>query len=294
VRGKIRSCNGNYGATGWLGLAEISVRGNHIIQGRAKQNQYYFAMSQYDTEAARRHVLCQEIGHLFGIGHNRNGVSCSNDEDGINDPAYQSPNAHDYDLLRAIYTHKDGSTSIASKSIDAASEVAVAPDPTGRRNGGSSMFVRDAGNGITVVTHVLWADTAAIEAGQAVDDDAPDPAPEEPRSDPAPSTRGRAPDDSVATEPPLAEAPTAPNALTVEMRGKTVMVSWSDNAGDETGYRVYRSTDGETWEMAAELRAGTTRYIDRDVASGETYVYQVSAFNETGERWSDEATITTD
>jgi hypothetical protein len=68
VRGQIRSCNAAYGFNGWLGLASINISGGHITHGTAKMNDSYFNSGSYD-ETARQHVMCQEIGHDFGLDH---------------------------------------------------------------------------------------------------------------------------------------------------------------------------------------------------------------------------------
>ena len=63
--------DGNYGATGYGGLAEIiSYSGNHITHGHARVNYYYSMDSGY-----KRGVFCQEVGHLFGLDHSNTG-SC--------------------------------------------------------------------------------------------------------------------------------------------------------------------------------------------------------------------------
>ena len=107
VRGAIKACNDTYGYNGWLGLAQIWLEDGHIVQGTAKVNDTYFNTTTYDDAYAKRHVLCQEVGHVFGLGHTA-GVSCMNDKAGIFDFAYVSPNDHDYTLLEEIYySHTD-------------------------------------------------------------------------------------------------------------------------------------------------------------------------------------------
>ena len=286
VKGKIRACNANYGGNGWLGLAEISIVGGHIIEGRAKQNEYYFSKPGYNTEEARRHVLCQEIGHLFGMAHNRRsglaGPTGMNDVAGINNSTYESPNAHDYALLENIYTsHKDGSTSISSKSGETAGQAEPGEDPSGRRNGGSSYFVREAGNGVTIVTHVLWADPAM---NLADDHDHGDHEHADATGDDQRGRNPRSAADPAASEAPVGAEPVAPTGLTAQSRGGRVVLTWDDVATGEDAYRVYRSDDGETWIMVAELGAGTERWVDRDGETGTSY--RVSAANEGGESWS--------
>jgi len=293
VSGKIRSCNAAYGSTGWLGIASVRTSGGHIVDGTAKMNDTYFASSSYNSEAARRHVICQEIGHLFGLGHNRGSVTCMNDVAGVSDPAYQVPNAHDYSLLERIYGHADGSSSISSQGANVASRASRVPDPVGRGEGGSSLFVTDLGDGEQVFTFVLWVDeTKNLEDDHAAgegDHAAADAPAADPGSDPT-STRGRNPratDAPAVEETSVATAPAAPTGLTATARGDRVVLGWTDAAGDETAYRVYRSADnGATYAMVAELGAGATRYLDRDAAPGTATVYAVAAVNGTGEAWS--------
>jgi len=52
--------------------------------------------------------MCQEIGHVFGLGHtSTNGSSQGTCMDYSQDPGSISPNQHDYDTLAAIYSHMD-------------------------------------------------------------------------------------------------------------------------------------------------------------------------------------------
>ncbi|MCI0397410.1 MAG: hypothetical protein L0332_29445 [Chloroflexi bacterium] len=61
--------DGNYGNTGWGGLAEIiNYSGCHISHGHARLNYYY----NYSS-ADKRGIFCQEIGHLFGLDHSNDG-----------------------------------------------------------------------------------------------------------------------------------------------------------------------------------------------------------------------------
>ena len=88
--GTIEVCADSYGNNGWLGLAQIWVSGDHIAKAIAKMNDYYFGWATYDTPAWRQFVMCQEIGHDWGLGHqdgnfyNGNLGTCM---DYTNDPA---------------------------------------------------------------------------------------------------------------------------------------------------------------------------------------------------------------
>lgn len=104
VAGKIRVCDAAYGNNGWLALASINIDSQgHITRGTAKMNDSY-VMDQNE----RRHVMCQEVGHLFGLGHtSEDGSSQKTCMDYSNDPQSTAPNQHDYDQLVTIYSHTD-------------------------------------------------------------------------------------------------------------------------------------------------------------------------------------------
>jgi len=115
VAGQIRVCNAAYGQNGWLGLASIGLDSQgHIDQGTAKMNDSY---DWYFTQEERNHVMCQEVGHLFGLGHtSEDGSSQSTCMDYSSDPSSQWPNSHDYQMIASIYAHLDSYNSFVSGS----------------------------------------------------------------------------------------------------------------------------------------------------------------------------------
>jgi predicted Zn-dependent protease len=178
VRGTVQVCNGSYGNNGWLGLASINLASGtkHITQGSAKMNDTYFNTSTYNNPNERRHVMCQEIGHTFGLGHTSENGSSQNtcmdyfSNTGANAGSTIStrPNQHDYDMLSSIYAHLDSSTTITSSASSAASASEVTNDPNswGRfvsqsANGRSTTYEREHGDGSRTLTHVFWTEEAA-------------------------------------------------------------------------------------------------------------------------------------
>ncbi len=105
--GQIRVCHSTYGQNGWLGLATIGIDNQgHIDRGTAKMNDSY--PSSWAIPGEKRHVMCQEIGHLFGLGHtSEDGSSQGTCMDYSTSLGSQSPNAHDYEQLEIIYAHLD-------------------------------------------------------------------------------------------------------------------------------------------------------------------------------------------
>jgi hypothetical protein len=163
ITGKVRACNAAYGNNGWLGLAQIWVTGGHITKGTAKMNDSYFASASY-SETNRQHVVCQEIGHDWGLTHqDESGADLNTCMDYSNNLDNPHPNAHDYAQLQTIYSHLDSTTTLAAAhpgsgaagvgSWNAEFGLLVARSSDGR----TSTFVRDLGAGQRIITHVIWA-----------------------------------------------------------------------------------------------------------------------------------------
>lgn len=164
ISGKVRACNAPYGNNGWLGLAQIWASGNHITQGTAKMNDSYLATSSY-TETNRQHVICQEIGHDWGLGHqDESGADLNTCMDYSNLLDNPHPNAHDYAQLETIYSHLDSTTTLAGPAPSGFFNANVqAQENWGAKvyesaDGRSALFVRDFGNGFKIFTFVIWAE----------------------------------------------------------------------------------------------------------------------------------------
>lgn len=178
ISGRVEICNSKYGFTGWLGLAQIWVSGNHITKAINKLNDTYFTTAKYNTPGWRNLVMCQEVGHTFGFDHQNEILDDSNlgtcmdytdDPDGTlkNQLSNEHPNQHDYDQLETIYAHLDSVTTLSklfsgsardrnNSNLENSAEWGRGLRQDGR--GRTSLYERDLGNGEKVFTFVFWAD----------------------------------------------------------------------------------------------------------------------------------------
>lgn len=162
-------CNSKYGNTGWLGVAQIWAGGSHITQGIVKLNDTYFNTATYNTADWRQLVTCQEVGHIFGLGHQDENFSNGNLNtcmDYTNSPASNTqPNAHDHQQLATIYSHLDNTTTIQSTVPMPAAMLGRDFDRQSSwgqlmkrsRDGARETYERHFGNGFRIITHVFWA-----------------------------------------------------------------------------------------------------------------------------------------
>ena len=195
--GRIEVCNARYGATDWVGIGNVWSSNGHVVQGTVQLNDDYFAQARYNTPGWRRLVMCQEIGHVFGLDHQDvafTNVNLGTCMDYTRDPAgtagtngtrsNQRPNGHDYNQLTAIYTHRDASQLSTTRVTGTSAAAATAPEdkpPPGERgrrlgqavdkspkawgrvastdrHGRPRVYVKDLGSGDQVATFVIWAD----------------------------------------------------------------------------------------------------------------------------------------
>ena len=178
--GRIEVCSAKYGFNGWLGLAQIWVSGTHITRGATKLNDSYFETAAYDTQGWRNLVMCQEIGHTFGLDHQDENFSNANlgtcmdytsNPDGP--PKNWYPNAHDYNQLEAIYAHLDDAGSLAQAAASGRATAPGGDEPLeagiaqwgklvrSTNRGRTELFELDLGAGQKVFTFVIWAEPHA-------------------------------------------------------------------------------------------------------------------------------------
>ena len=166
VAGKIRVCNAAYGYNGWLGLASINLDSNgHITRGTAKMNDSY--SSYFASQDERWHVMCQEVGHLFGLAHtSEDGSSQNTCMDYSQSPTSTAPNQHDYDELATIYSHLDSYNSYSTNfalTTSGSGHAMAGEVPMGvrvRRGTFDEVWAAPDGHGGVWIHHVLLAPEA--------------------------------------------------------------------------------------------------------------------------------------
>ena len=182
--GRDEICNYRYGNNGWLGLAQIWLSGGHIVQGTVKVNDTYLGAGSsyaYNNSAERQHVICQEVGHTFGLDHqSTSGASLGTCMDyyqntSVSDTKSTTPNTGDYQELDCIYNtadagktlnssghtctgtgHDDGFTTAGLATAAGHGNQAVAGLPASA-NPYESVYVAHLPTGLTQVTYVRWA-----------------------------------------------------------------------------------------------------------------------------------------
>lgn len=75
-------------------------------------------------------------------------------------------------------------------------------------------------------------------------------------------------------------------AFVFTFTGAELLVSWTDNSTNETGFSLERTAtmpiDPASWLVVASLPANAVSYSDRDLPAGVTYSYRLRAFNASG------------
>jgi len=73
--------------------------------------------------------------------------------------------------------------------------------------------------------------------------------------------------------------PDTPGTLVASQGPSGINLNWVDNSSDETGFEIFRSTDGLNFGTSplATVGSNTTSYADNNVTSGNAYYYKVRA-----------------
>src|SRR5205814_7214020 len=75
---------------------------------------------------------------------------------------------------------------------------------------------------------------------------------------------------------------TPTNAHTTLISSMQIDLAWTDNASDETGYKILRKTGDGTFFEIASLPPDTTSYNNTGLSPGVTYDYHIQAYNLAG------------
>jgi len=101
------------------------------------------------------------------------------------------------------------------------------------------------------------------------------------------------PNDAISggcTNPPTAPSGLGASAIACDQ----ISLSWTDNSGDESGFKIERSTDGVNFTEIDTAGSNVTSYSDYSVAENTTYYYRIFAYNSCGNSsYSNTANATT-
>lgn len=77
--------------------------------------------------------------------------------------------------------------------------------------------------------------------------------------------------------------PAAPSGLSADsVSADEVKLSWDDNSGNESGFKLERAVGGGSFSLIATLGVGIEEYTDSSVDPDTTYSYKVKAYNTFG------------
>ncbi len=83
------------------------------------------------------------------------------------------------------------------------------------------------------------------------------------------------------------QPPTAPTGLSAKALKYTVDLTWTDNANNEDGFRIYRGDSPTTLILIDTVAPNTTFYQDSGLTRKTIYYYKVCAYNADGEGCSE-------
>ena len=100
---------------------------------------------------------------------------------------------------------------------------------------------------------------------------------------------------NTASATTAAGVPAAPSGLSAtSVSSSRIDLTWADNASNETGFKVERSTATSGWAQVATPGANATSYSDTGLGSSTAYSYRVRSYSTAGDSaYSNTASATT-
>lgn len=96
----------------------------------------------------------------------------------------------------------------------------------------------------------------------------------------------------ITSNPAVPAAPT--NLVATAITSGQIDLNWTDNADNETGFKIERKTGSGSFAEIASVGAGIAYFSNSGLAASATYSYRIYAFNASGNSgYSNEATATT-
>lgn len=95
---------------------------------------------------------------------------------------------------------------------------------------------------------------------------------------------GESPNSAQASATTFADPPpAAPSTLTATAGKRKITLHWTDNSGNETGFKIERSADNANFAQIATVGAGVVTYTNSNLTSGATFHYRVRSTNASGD-----------
>lgn len=76
--------------------------------------------------------------------------------------------------------------------------------------------------------------------------------------------------------------PIAPTNLSGNLANNQIVLTWTDNSTNETGFTIERKTGTGNYSQLVSLSSNVTTYTDASVTTGNSYTYRVYALNSAG------------
>jgi len=78
-------------------------------------------------------------------------------------------------------------------------------------------------------------------------------------------------------------APAAPSGLTATaVSSNQINLAWTNNANNQDGFYIYRSSDGTNFTLVSSAAAGATAYSVLGLSASTTYYFKIAAYNPVG------------